>query len=188
LAAMGRVAMVAIGALLAIAAGAAQTTSVATRTYDGTGSLDASKPIHVYLLDGTYRHRLMGSIECYTTASVFPNRDRPGLLLGEVLDADISVGRRSSGEGAVDPAGDFDISQPGWAWIQVGTGPECAWTYSITGRFLAEGDEPALPSERSLWWLQIVAVATIASLILLAVRRRSAPAEDEESPIRVMEP
>jgi len=179
----------AVGALLAIAAGAAPTPAVEIRSFSGTGSLDVASPVEVYLLAGTYHHRLVGTLDCYTTASLFPTRGDRGVVLSDVLQADLSVGRRSGGEGEPDPAGRLVISQPGWARLEVGTGPECPWTYSITGRFLAQGDEPVTQAEQSLWWAQIAAVAVLASLAVLALRRKSPKSrEDEETTIRLIDP
>jgi hypothetical protein len=179
----------AVGALVALAAGATQSPSVEVRAFDGSGSLGTDSPIEIYLLTGTYHHRLVGSTECYTTASVFPSRDPHGVLLGDVLQADLSVGKRASSDTVINPAGTMIVSQPGWARLQVGTGLDCAWKYSITGPFLPEGDEPEPPSNRDMRWWQIAGIAVVVSLTVLALRRRSPKSSgDEEGPIRIMDP
>jgi hypothetical protein len=179
----------AVGALLAIAASAALSPSVEVRSFDGSGSLDTSSPVEVYLLAGTYHHRLVGSTECYTTASLFPSRDPDGVLLADVLQADLSVGRKATGAVDVNPTGTVIISQPGWARLQVGTGLDCAWRYSITGSFLPEGDEPESPSQRNMWWLPVAGIAVVVSLTVLALRRGPPKSrENEEGPIRLVDP
>ncbi len=174
----------AIGIVALAAIAAVQTTSPETRSFDGTGSLDTSSPVEVYLLEGTYWHRLDGDDGCRISASLFPSRDPQGVILWDVLQADLTVGRTP----AV-PSGSFSISQEGWARLQLGTGPDCGWTYSISGSFLTVGEEPDPPSERSLLWLQLLAVAGAAFfVVVVALRRRTAePVEDDESPIRVMD-
>ena len=179
----------AVGALLAISAAGAQAGPLDTRTFDGVGSLDTSSPVEVYLLAGTYHHRLVGSTECYTTASLFPSRDPDGVLLADVLQGDLSVGRKTTGAAEVSPTGTVIISQPGWARLQVGTGLDCAWRYSITGSFLPEGDEPESPSQRSMWWLPVAGIAVVVSLTVLALRRGPPKSrENEEGPIRLVDP
>jgi hypothetical protein len=181
--------VVAVGALVAIAAASILSPSIEVRSFDGVGSLDTSSPVEVYLLAGTYHHRLVGSTECYTTASLFPSRDPDGVLLADVLQGDLSVGRKTTGAAEVSPTGTVIISQPGWARLQVGTGLDCTWKYSITGSFLPEGDEPESPSQRSMWWLPIAGVAVVVSLTVLALRRGSPKSrENEEGPIRLVDP
>ncbi len=183
------VAVVVVSALATIAASTAQTSSIETRPFTGVGSLGTDSPVEVYLLAGTYHHRLVGTTDCYTAASLFPSRDLLGVPLADVLQADLSVGQRSKGESETNPAGTVVISEAGWARLQVGTGPDCEWRYSITGRFLPRGDEPGPQSPASLWWLQVAGLAIVASLVILVLRRRSPrPVKKEEGPIRTVDP
>ncbi len=183
------VAVLVVSALATIAASTAQTPMIETRPFTGVGSLGTDSPVEVYLLAGTYHHRLVGTTGCYTAASLFPSRDPLGVPLADVLQADLSVGQRSRGESETDPAGTVVISKAGWARLQVGTGPDCQWRYSITGRFLPRGDEPGPQSPASLWWLQVAGLAIVASLVILVLRRRSpGPVEKEEGPIRMVDP
>jgi hypothetical protein len=176
-----------VGALLAIAASAEPSPSVEVRSFTGSGSPGTDSPIEVYLLEANYHHRLIGSADCYTTASLFPSRDPHGVLLGDVLQADLSAGR--SATAVIDPAGTVIISQPGWARLQVGTGRDCAWKYSITGPFVPEGDEPNESGERNMMWWQIAGIAVVVSLTVLALRKRSPKSgEGEEAPIRLIDP
>jgi len=180
---VGRI--VALAALvLAVGAAAVQDPSVQTRTFTGTGSLGIDSPIEIYLIGGTYHHRLVGSTDCHTNAGLYPAREPDGVLLADVIRTDLSVGRPEA-----DPARSLIISRPGWANLQVGTGRDCEWTYSIRGAFLAEGDEPATESDRDFSWLLLAGTAIVASLAVLALRRRSptSPAK-KESPIRVIDP
>ena len=178
--------VVAVAALLTIAA-AAPTPEVDTRGFEGAGSVGADTTLELYLLEGTYHHRLVGIGDCHTTASVFPSRGEQGVPLADVIHADLSVGRRAGGITLLKPSGSFEITRGGWANIQVGTGTECTWDYSITGLFLPEGEEPVPPTERSQWWLIIAGIAAIAGLGLLVWRKRPPPRADEEEPaIRVM--
>jgi len=176
------------GAFLAMA-GASQAASIEIRTFTGAGSLGTDSTVEVYLLEGRYHHRLVGSAECYTTAGLFPARDPLGVALSDVLQADLSVGKRSYGTTVTNPAGTVTISRAGWANLQVGTGPECEWVYTITGSFLPRRDEPLAPPQRGLWWVPVTGAAA-AALALLAFRRRSLPQGEEETqgPIRIVEP
>jgi len=181
---VGRI--VALAALvLAVGAAAVQDPSVQTRTFTGTGSLGIDSPIEIYLIGGTYHHRLVGSTDCHTNAGLYPAREPDGVLLADVIRTDLSVGRPEA-----DPARSLIISRPGWANLQVGTGRDCEWTYSITGSFLPEGDEPASPSDRSPWWLLLPVAAVMVSLLAIALRRGSVtdPVANEESPIRTIDP
>ena len=179
----------AVGALLAIAAGMAQVDSAEIRSFEGTGSLEKTRATDLYLFQGTYHHRLVGTLDCYTTASLFPARDDLGVPLADVLHGDLSVGHRSAGDTNPEPTGTLRITQPGWVRLEVGTGPDCPWTYSISGRLLPEGDEPKSESERSVSWLVLAGIATVVSLAVLALRRRPPkPSEEEETPIRLMDP
>ena len=182
--------VVAVGVLILATAGAAAPIgSLETRTITGTGSLAKTSATDIYLLQGSYHHHLVGTLDCYTTASLFPARGAAAVALADVLHADVSVGRRSSGDTGPVPTGTVEITQPGWARLEVGTGPDCPWTYSIRGAFLAEGDEPATESDRDFSWLLLVGTAIVASLAVLALRRRSpSELEETEPQIRVMDP
>ena len=168
-----------IGALLLIAA---PTPEVETRSFDGVGSIGTESTIEFYLLEGTYHHRLEGAGDCFVTVSVFPARDPNGVPLGDMIHADLSVGR----PGAT-PTGSVTVSRAGWAHIEAGTGSTCGWTYSITGFFLPEGEEPVPLSERNQWWLVAGGVLVVAALAALAWRRRPSKLPEEEPPIRVWE-
>lgn len=179
--------IVGIGALLVIAASAAPTPEVETRIFEGAGSVGTDSTLELYLLEGTYHHRLASPSECFISASLFPSRGSQGVPLSDVLDADLSVGTRS-GSGETSPTGAIVISQAGWTNLQVGTGTDCEWTYSITGRFLPEGEEPVPPSERNQWWLIVAGVIAVAALVVLVLRRRPpAPPTDGEDAIRVLD-
>jgi hypothetical protein len=179
-------ASVLIGALI-FAAAAAPTPEVETRTFTGIGSVGYSSTLELYLLEGTYRHRLTGSTACYTAASVFPARLPNGVPLSDVLSADLSVGTTKNSSSRINPTGSMTISQAGWANLQVGTGTDCEWGYAITGQFLPEGEEPVPASERSQWWLPVSGLLVVVGLLALAWRRRSAEPPADDEPIRVLD-
>lgn len=176
----------ALGALVAISASAAPTPQVETRTFAGAGSIGTDSTLELYLLEGTYHHRLVGSSGCYTAVSLFPARPPLGVPLSDVLPADVSVAGRA-GTGEANPTGTVVISQAGWANLQVGTGTDCEWTYSITGQFLPEGEEPVPPSERNQWWLPVAGVLAVVGLLALAWRHRPSAPPTDDDPIRLLD-
>ncbi len=175
-------------ALLAIAAATAAPERD-SRAFDGSGSLGTDSPIELYLLEETYHHRIVAINGCFITASLFPMRGKPGVPLSDVLQAsDLSAGERAAGAPEADPAGSFTVTGAGWVNLQVGTGTDCRWSYSITGLFLPEGEEPAPPSPWNQLWLVIAAVVAVIAVSVLAARRKPSPPQLEEEPaIRVLE-
>lgn len=157
-----------------------------TRVFEGTGSVGTESQHELYLLEGTYRHFLIGEDDCYVAASVFPSRDELGVPLGDVLSADLAAGS-ARGNAPIRTSGEVVITEPGWAHLEVGTGAGCAWRYVITGAFVPPGEEPIPPEQRNHWWLAGVAAAGVAALGALGWRRRrQAPPRGEES-IRVLD-
>lgn len=156
------------------------------RSYAGTGSRGVDTDIEVYLIEGTYGHRL--SAECDAAASLFPGRREPKVPLRDVLRADLET------SGPSIDTGPFTISEPGWANLQVGTGPECAWEYSITGMFLPAGSEPPPPRSPDEvggpWVLGVLVIVGLITVVGVVRSRRSpvVPARDEESKVRVTPP
>lgn len=149
------------------------------RSFPGSGSVGSDSSIELYLLDAEYTHRLDADGSCDITAGVFPAHREPAVRVSEVLQADLAVLRRGA-TGRVGPEGGFTITEPGWATVQVGTGPDCAWTYEIAGPFLPVGREPrppgALEQPWVLWTLVLGGLALLAGPFL---RRRARVRGDE---------
>jgi len=157
-----------------------------TRTFDGTGSLGMATTVEVYLLEGSYRHEL--SSTCKAAASLFPADREPPVLLGDVLRADLVATGDAHDEGRV------AISMPGWANLQIGTGPDCQWEYAISGVFVPLGSEPPPPRPDDdvggLWGFGAI-VLLVAAVVLVAGRSRrrgGVPATDEIVKVMVAPP
>ncbi len=151
--------------LWTLAPAAAQDTE--TRSFTGEGSRTAESDIELYLLEGVYQHRIR-SQDCVVTVGLFPAEREPVVRLADVLQADLAIGMAP---GRVGPIGAFRISQPGWAVVQLGTGPDCSWTYEIVGRFLPPGREPGPPGVLAQPWVLWVAVALGAIAVWRLLRR-----------------
>ena len=158
---------------------AASAQEVDTRRFEGHGSRGVETDIEFFLVAGTYQHTLESN--CRITAGIFPSLQQPAVLLSEVLDADLAT-LGSSDEGQ------FPITQQGWANLQLGTGPDCTWEYTVTGAFLPLGDEPDPPGPGFIgWWPLALVVAGAALIIGNSARRR--PVEEEDEPrVRVTQP
>ena len=144
---------------------------------EGTGS---ESDVEVYLLEGTYRHDVRS--DCVVAASLFPGDREPPVLLQDVLQADL-VTR----EVAVDE-GTFTISRAGWAMLQAGTGPDCQWSYSVTGAFLPVGEEPPPPRSPDDLGSAVgagILLVVIASLVVVVARTRRRPDVEKEPVVKV---
>ena len=152
-----------------------------TREYTRTGSVGSESDVELYLLEGTYRHEL--SSRCTVAASLFPGDSDPAVLLQDVLQADLVTG---DVDGAT---GTFTISTAGWAMLQAGTGPDCQWSYAVTGSFLPVGDEPPPPRSPddlgSAVGATIILVVLIALVVVVARTRRNPDEQDVERVVKV---
>ncbi len=159
---------------------------VETRSFTGEGSRAADSDIELYLIEGAYQHRIR-SRDCLVTVGIFPAQREPMVRLGDVLQADLAVG---TPPGRVGPIGAFRITRPGWATVQLGTGPECGWTYEIVGRFLPPGREPGPPGVLTQPWVLWVAVVLGAIVAWRLVRRPPRRRTDDAGPerVRVVDP
>ena len=108
-----------------------------TRTFEGSGSQGTDTSFQFYVVEGTYSHELSGG--CLATAGLFPGDREPPVSLWDVLDADLAINPANALAG---PMGVFEIGQKGWTELQIGSGPDCEWTYQVTGDFLPAGGEP----------------------------------------------
>jgi len=154
---------------------------VETRRFDGVGSRGIGSDVEFFLVEGTYRHTLEGTSNCIITASVFPGPQQPAAVLSEVINADLAI--------LDDVATDnFPITEQGWVNLQVGTGPECAWEYTVTGVFLPLGDEPKPPGSGLIGWWPVGLVAMGAALLIAGAVRRRPPAQGHEPKVQVAEP
>lgn len=178
----------AVVALLVTAGfGSAPEPDTSTRTYEGTGSVGRDSPFEIFLAGGVYRHQLDTHLGCAATAGLFPAQREPAAALREVLrPSDLAVYMptvRATGTGG------FRITHPGWVTLQIGTGPECSWTYTATGRFLPPGEEPLAPGALDQPWLLWAGMAA-AALAALAARRhtRRNTGTEPDRRIRVLEP
>ncbi len=142
------------------------------RSFSGSGSVGSDSSIELYLLDAEYTHRLEADGSCDITAGVFPAHRQPAVRVSEVLQADLAVLRQGATARA-GPDGVFTITQPGWATVQVGTGPDCTWTYEIAGPFLPAGREPRPPGAlEQPWVLWTLVFGGLALLVGPFLRRR----------------
>jgi hypothetical protein len=151
-----------------------------TRMFEGRGSAGTNSSAEVYLLEGSYEHGIDVDAGCVLTAGLFPAHREPAVLVGDVLPADLAVG--AGGRAA--SVGTFEITQPGWATVQIGTGPDCEWRYTVSGEFLPAGREPGPPGALAQPWVLWLGVGA-ALVILLGLRRqrRQPPAAaDPEAP------
>jgi hypothetical protein len=156
------------------------------RLFEGQGSQGIESPVELYLLEATYQHRVEADAGCVLTAGVFPAPRAPAVLVSEVLQADLAVGM----SGRAGPSGEFGITQPGWATVQIGTGPECHWAYEISGRFLPPGREPRPPGVLDQPWILWLSVAVGGILVIGTLRRRTSANEidsDEQPKITVVD-
>ncbi len=163
---------------LAVLLGAGgETVEVETRTFEGVGSVGIETPFEMYLPNGRFTHDIVSDSGCALTSGVFPADRQPAVPFQQVLQADLAVGV----SGRAGPNGTFDVSEPGWANVQVGTGPDCAWTYRISGPFLPEGREPGPPGALRQPWVLWVAIAAAATVVWRAMRHHDVvdPAEPE---------
>lgn len=177
-----------VAALLVLTAAAVDSGAVETRTFTGTGSRGVGSDVEFFIVGGTYEHRLRIADGCFATAGVFPSERLPRVKLGEVLSADLSADSTGSALRRTSPSGSFAISTSGWATLQLGTGPDCSWTYSIRGRFLPPGDEPGPPRAPGLqWWEGLLLVVGTLLVIGLVVRRGISAGEvDHEERVRAL--
>ena len=146
----------------------------ATRVFEGRGSVGIESEFEIYLLEGTYQHEIGSG--CIAAASLFPAEREPAVRLGDVLQADLRT------EGGPPDTGVVEISIAGWANLQIGTGPDCAWSYAITGAFYSEGDEPGpprAPDELFSTWGPIVAAVVVLGGALVLAARSSRRSTDE---------
>lgn len=156
-----------------------------TRSASGTGSRGLSTDVEFYVLAGTYVHDVVS--DCEIAASLFPASREPAALLRDVLQADLATG-----DGRVD-SGTLVMTAPGWINLQIGTGPQCAWEYSITGAFLPLGSEPSPPRAADdlgeLWGFGVAMLIVGAVAVIVARRRRPSRRHDtEEVKVRVTPP
>ena len=156
-----------------------------TQVFEGSGSRDISSEVFVYLLEGTYRHRLMSSPGCAVSAGLAAGGIEPEAFWRDLMPADLSVGEPGGSLGGPDPVGSFEVTRQGWAQLQVGTSADCSWTYSITGIFLPSGREPGDPDRVALleaWRNVLIALVAIVGVVLLARRRRSGSVRADDLP------
>jgi hypothetical protein len=162
---------------------AANDTEPGTRVFEGRGSVGIDSEFEIYLVEGTYQHEIGGG--CVAAASLFPADREPAVRLGDVLQADLGTESGRPNEGVV------EISVAGWANLQIGTGPDCSWSYAITGAFYPEGDEPAPPRAPdelvSTWGPIAAALVVLGAALVLAARssRRSSGESDDEPEVKV---
>jgi len=181
--------MVAVTAVLAVVMAVAGAfgaeASPETRSASGTGSRGMDTEFEFYLLAGTYEHEIVS--ECGIAASLFPAAREPAALLSDVLQADLAT------DGGRPNRGDLVMTAPGWVSLQVGTGPQCEWEYSISGAFLPLGSEPPPPRAADdlgeLWSFGIAVLIAGVLAVVLARRRRPDRRQDTtEAKVRVTPP
>lgn len=152
-----------------------------TRQFTRTGSVGAESDVEFYLLEGTYRHEITS--DCTVAASVFPGNRDPMVLLQDVLQADLLT------RDVVRAEGTFTISAAGWAIVQAGTGPECQWSYAVTGAFVPVGEEPPPPRSPDDLGSAVGAAIVLALLVVLIVgvarTRRRDPGQDDDHVVKV---
>jgi hypothetical protein len=152
-----------------------------TRQYTRTGSVGSESDVEVYLLAGTYRHEITS--RCRVAASLFPGDTEPPVPLQDVLQADLVTGDATRARGT------FAISTAGWAMLQAGTGPDCQWSYVLTGSFLPVGEEPPPPRSPDDLGSAVGATIILALLVILVVvvarTRRDNEAQDDEHVVKV---
>jgi hypothetical protein len=152
-----------------------------TRRYSRTGSIGSESDVEVYLLEGTYRHEI--SSTCTVAASLFPGNTDPAVELQDVLQADLITRDAARAQGT------FTISIAGWAMLQAGTGPDCQWSYAVTGSFLPVGEEPPPPRSPDDLGSAVGGTIILALLVVLVVAiartRRSEPEGDDERVVKV---
>lgn len=158
-----------------------------TRSFEGVGSFGIDSPHELYLVGGLYGHSIETQLTCPATAGLFPAQREPTAKLAEVLrPTDLAAhmpGSNASTSGA------FRITNPGWVTLQIGTGPDCAWSYAATGRFFPEGEEPRPPGSLNQPWVLWSALAVVLGLAAAraaANRKRSSRNRDQN--VRVLEP
>ena len=162
-------------------AAAAAEAALETRSFMRTGSLGVDTDVEFYLLEGTYRHELVSA--CVVAASIFPSDREPPVPLRDVLQADLATRGNTASRGTV------EITTAGWAHLQVGTGPECEWTYTITGEFLPVGEEPPPPRAPDdlggALGAALVLILLLGVVVALARTRRAPNDEGSEAAVRV---
>ncbi len=150
-----------------------------TRSYTRTGSIGSESDVEVYLLEGTYRHEVRS--DCVVAASLFPGDREPAVLLQDVLQADLVTRDVAVDEGT------FTINSAGWAMLQAGTGPDCQWSYAVTGTFLPVGEEPPPPRPPDDLGSAVgagILLVLICGLVVVVARTRRRP-HDEEPVVKV---
>ena len=159
-----------------------------TKTVDGQGSLGTDSPVELFLVGGLYSHELDTHLGCPATAGLFPATRQPAVELSEVLrPTDLAAYLPNV---SAERTGSFRITTPGWATLQIGTGPDCAWTYTATGRFPPLGEEPqppASPGQPWVLWISAAAAAMAAGVVGLRIRRQRSTDLDTDG-VRVLEP
>lgn len=181
-------ALIVIGAVASIAA--SDDTSMETRAFSGEGSAGVESEVELYLPGGEYRHELQAAPDCFVTGGLFPAAREPRAKLGDVIRADLQVGEGRVTGPQAESTGTFTISTPGWAVLQLGTGPECRWDYTITGAFVPEGDEPRAPLGQEPIGVALPLVVGLLALVAIVavVGRRRVPDVRDEPAVRVTPP
>lgn len=183
-------ALIVILALASVAA--ADGAAVETRTFSGEGSAGVESEVELYLPGGEYRHALQAAPDCFVTGGLFPAEREPRAKLSDVIRADLHVGEGRVTGPRAEPEGSFIITTPGWVVLQLGTGPECRWDYTITGAFVPEGDEPRAPLGQEPIGLTlplVVGLLAVVAIVAVARRRRGQVSEvDDEPAVRVTPP
>ena len=171
---------------------AADGAAIETRAFSGEGSAGVESEVELYLPGGEYRHELQTSPGCFVTGGLFPAEREPRTKLGDVIRADLQVGEGRVTGPQAESTGSFTITAPGWAVLQLGTGPECRWDYTITGAFVPAGDEPQAPLGEepiSVALPLVVGLLALVAVVAVAGRRRVRVVDPGEEPaVRVTPP
>ena len=161
-----------------------------TRRHVGVGSLGMESAIDLYLVGGGYQHAIEVDEGCFVTVGLFPSsHQEPRVDLWDVIHADLQRGPGTVTGPQAPARGDFTIGEAGWAELQLGTGPDCRWTYAITGRFVPPGKEPIGPLGRTPIGVAVpVLVVALVGVVLVVARRRAPDGHPAPPPVQVKDP